>query len=384
MLDYLDLGGTIRSVPAKESLQQVLKLTDQVGVTRIADITGLDNLGIPVVTVIRPFAKHLSVSQGKGLTLELATMSALMEAIECYHAEHIKTHDFEGTYASLSKEYDLIHPAQFHKHFLKQGHIEHISLKWIQAFELIKERICYIPYALINLDSSVFRDDFAKFKISTNGLAAGNTKDEALCHAIYEIIERDALECWSRKTETEIYSTQINIASIKNYKLKDLIEHLRACNLEIYLWDISSKLNVPAFNCILYNKNLLDPLRLFSGSGAHLSQEVALFRAILEAIQSRTSLISGNRDDIYKDYYYAQRERELNIAPRENSSYKDLAQCPSPLFENSFTDNVKQLKQILEMNGYHSIIVFDHTQELLGIPVVQAFIPGMQFGGRRM
>jgi len=59
------------------------------GITRIANVTGLDHIGIPVVQVVRPNSRSLAVCQGKGLTLAAAKASAVMESIEGYHAERI-------------------------------------------------------------------------------------------------------------------------------------------------------------------------------------------------------------------------------------------------------------------------------------------------------
>jgi ribosomal protein S12 methylthiotransferase accessory factor YcaO len=36
----------------------------------------------------------------------------------------------------------------------------------------------------------------ATFAATTNGLASGNTRDEALLHALMEVIERDAVTLW--------------------------------------------------------------------------------------------------------------------------------------------------------------------------------------------
>jgi len=51
------------------------------GITRVANVTGLDHVGIPVVMACRPNARGLAVSQGKGLTLDAAKASAVMESI---------------------------------------------------------------------------------------------------------------------------------------------------------------------------------------------------------------------------------------------------------------------------------------------------------------
>ncbi|MGW8989068.1 hypothetical protein ACWGRF_03920 [Streptomyces zhihengii] len=57
------------------------------GITRVADLTGLDVIGLPVWTAIRPASKTLSASQGKGAAALLAKLSAVMEAIELWHVE---------------------------------------------------------------------------------------------------------------------------------------------------------------------------------------------------------------------------------------------------------------------------------------------------------
>ena len=60
------------------------------GITRIANVTGLDRIGIPVVMVCRPNSRSIAVSQGKGVTLDAAKASGLMESIEAWHAERIE------------------------------------------------------------------------------------------------------------------------------------------------------------------------------------------------------------------------------------------------------------------------------------------------------
>src|ERR1700742_693684 len=83
------LAGTHRQVDPAHTLARVQPLLATMGITRVANVTGLDTIGIPVVMVCRPNARSLSVSQGKGLTLDAAKASGLMESIELYHAETI-------------------------------------------------------------------------------------------------------------------------------------------------------------------------------------------------------------------------------------------------------------------------------------------------------
>ena len=79
-----NLGGTIRTRVPSETLEITKPYIEKAGISRIANITGLDCLNIPVYTCYRPNSKNLSTSQGKGLTDELALCSAIMEAIEHY------------------------------------------------------------------------------------------------------------------------------------------------------------------------------------------------------------------------------------------------------------------------------------------------------------
>ena len=81
--------GTHRTVSPQATLARVGPFMTEMGITRIANVTGLDALGIPVVMVCRPNSRSIAVSQGKGVELAAAKASGVMEAVETYHAERI-------------------------------------------------------------------------------------------------------------------------------------------------------------------------------------------------------------------------------------------------------------------------------------------------------
>jgi ribosomal protein S12 methylthiotransferase accessory factor len=81
--------GTHRTLDPARTLARVQPHLARMGITRIANVTGLDRIGVPVVMVCRPNARSLAVSQGKGLTLDAAKASGVMEALELDHAERI-------------------------------------------------------------------------------------------------------------------------------------------------------------------------------------------------------------------------------------------------------------------------------------------------------
>ncbi len=81
--------GTHRTCSPVDTVARLQPLLREMGITRVANVTGLDRTGIPVVMVCRPNARSVTVSQGKGLTLAAAKASGIMEALEVWHAERI-------------------------------------------------------------------------------------------------------------------------------------------------------------------------------------------------------------------------------------------------------------------------------------------------------
>ena len=65
-------GVARRVVTPDETLAGVRRLLPVMGITRVANVTGLDSIGIPVVMVCRPNSRSLAVSQGKGIDLASA------------------------------------------------------------------------------------------------------------------------------------------------------------------------------------------------------------------------------------------------------------------------------------------------------------------------
>ena len=108
------------------------------GITRLADVTGLDDIGIPVVQAIRPNARSLSVSQGKGLDHDAATASALGESIELWHAEHIDAELRLGTWREMRSRRRVVDVESLPR---QPGAMLHpdLAMLWIEGTDLIDE-----------------------------------------------------------------------------------------------------------------------------------------------------------------------------------------------------------------------------------------------------
>ncbi|MCP4008611.1 MAG: hypothetical protein GY726_03740, partial [Proteobacteria bacterium] len=102
----MNIGGHRSSAP-RETLRRIEPYLKKIGVTRLANITGLDQLDIPVVGVYRANAKSMVAASGKGVDLDSALVSGAMEAIEIQVAEDAKLNVIEASYEELNKNYNM-------------------------------------------------------------------------------------------------------------------------------------------------------------------------------------------------------------------------------------------------------------------------------------
>src|SRR5436189_6427487 len=101
----LDLGGTIRHCSPQETLARVRPLFPMFGITRLANVTGLDRIGSPVWLCTPPNSRCLSLSQGKGLDDDPARVSAVMEPVEPPPAEGLAPPDSVASSAEAARRH---------------------------------------------------------------------------------------------------------------------------------------------------------------------------------------------------------------------------------------------------------------------------------------
>jgi len=167
-------GCTHRAIPPERTIENVEGKLRIAGVTRIAEITHLDRLGIPVYSAIRPGAAQgaVSIYAGKGATKSQAKASAMMEAFERYSAE-INEQDpqmFEtGIYGELE---EAINPETF---ILPQQsyNLDETKLDWVKAVDITDDEEYLVPVNAI-YHPYISQGGSMLFKSNTNGLASGN------------------------------------------------------------------------------------------------------------------------------------------------------------------------------------------------------------------
>ena len=375
----IDFGGTYRAVSPIQTLARIEPMLWSVfGISRVANITGLDHIDLPTYIAIRPQAKLLTTSQGKGITHDLAKTSAIMESIEGWHCENMGEPDLFGSYDTLRNRFPMVdlHSNMNHGPF-EWVDIETLEIPWAKGLELHTGREIYVPYTTINVNTAFYREGYRYFPPNTNGLASGNTLEEAICHGLLEVLEREF-----HAVHHAIFKMPcIDLNTIRSPYLLDLLEKIKRSNLSLLVLDMSTEMQIPAYLVFIHDFNNIRTVGKHIGSGAHISSVVALSRAITEAIQSRATSISGSRDDFTPRIY--QKNQSLSNKFSQIFESKHNAQIPfvETAVPKDFQSCIHSLLSILKQHGFNQVIVYNHTREIIDIPVVHVLVPGLRYIG---
>jgi ribosomal protein S12 methylthiotransferase accessory factor len=350
------------------------------GITRIADVTGLDTIDIPVVMVCRPNSRSVSVSQGKGSTLSAARASGLMESVEGFHAEHVSLPLRVASIKEMEKSastvaLDLlptVKDSPFHAHY---------PVTWIESEDLVCGQAFWVPYEMVHTNYTYPRPSGSGcFPASSNGLASGNSIAEATVHGICEVIERDAISLWHQFGSIAIDRTSVNPETIDNLPCIETLGKLDAAGQDTFIWDITSNTAVPSYFSVILDRDS-HTRHIGVGSGTHLSREIALLRALHEAVQVRTTYIVGARDDITLDEYSpegidAKRQYFGNLI-RQSSFSADFSQTVD-FDSDSVEEDQATLLSKLHTAGISQVLRVNLQKPEFDIAVVRIVIPGLE------
>jgi ribosomal protein S12 methylthiotransferase accessory factor len=382
-MDKRFVDGTHRTVSPAETVERVRPFLGAFGITRVANVTGLDHLGIPVVVVCRPNSRSLSVSQGKGLTLDAARASGIMESVESFHAERM-THPLKlASWHELRFDHDMADVARLPRTSISRFD-PFYRLLWVEGDDLAAGTRRWRPYELVHLNLTLpLPQGSGCFPLGSNGLASGNTLAEATVHGICEVIERDAYALWRCGGGESLAGTRVDLDGVDDPGCRELLGRFAAGGMLVAAWEMTTDVGVPAFRCTIIDRET-DPSRPLypsSGMGCHVAREVALFRALAEAAQSRLTRISSSRDDVNREEYELTRNPDLLERVRrqmqEQPATRAFADAPTYWSTTSEQDLAWVLAQ-LRQHGFDSVLRVDLTRDGIGIPVVRIVIPGLE------
>ena len=378
------LEGTHRLVSPEQTLARVRPILGVMGITRVANLTGLDRVGLPVVMSYRPNARSLSVNSGKGLTLAAAEASGVMEAIESYHAERVHRPLVLGSYDELRFERPVVDVDTLPRLAVSTFHASK-PLLWTEGKDHVTGAPVWVPFEMVHVNFTLpLPTGSGAFVMSSNGLASGNHPLEAIGHGLFEVVERDASTLFRLRRRAGHPVRRLNLDTVADPGCRDALARFDRAGVAVGVWDATSDVGIPVFHCIVVDTEAhpTHPGYATSGVGCHPCRTVALLRALTEAAQGRLIYIAGSRDDRDRATYAHARDPDFTDRTRgwvlaDEDPRIDLADIPEFVGETFRADldwSIERLRAV----GVEQVISVDLSRDPFDIPVFRVIIPGLE------
>lgn len=327
-------------------------------------------------------------SEGKGITYDYACASAYGELLErllnfAYfrmNSNVLKENiDSNAIFCNFDEEKVRI----FVENFLQTFFHEHINSMKELLFYLSNLNVNEL-YLCTKFTSEVGTNyfipcDYLDILYGTNGMCAGNTREEALVQGISEIIERYTI---SQIIEQKIELINVTKDARDNYesinKYVNTLEKDKA--IKIVICQCVQKIRIPVFVLLYLNKK---SGTYFVKVGVHLKHRIAIERCFTELFQGKEEKNLFGQSYIYNCNEFSQRNKEqIYRDGRGNYPFyviETLGKKEERIRENNstFSSNLKILdyytKEIKKL-GYSILI---SNREIKKFFSYQVIIPGM-------
>ena len=241
----------------------------------------------------------------------------------------------------------------------------------------------YVPYydvfnkTLVNLPIDIIFNN-----ISTSGMCAGNTPEEALVQGISEVLERFVIR--------KIYFENITFPKIPHSCFEGTEILKRIMILEetegytISIMDCSCGMGIPAIGVIIRNK---ENTKYQFHIGVDPSPITALERCLTELFQGRTAILFKDFDLSYQTLLLSDinvKEKEINETFVVSTGHYPISLFyPKPSYSfngfdeswgNSDKTDLLLMTNLIKNLGY-SIYIRDNS--FLGFPTYSIYVPGM-------
>jgi ribosomal protein S12 methylthiotransferase accessory factor len=376
---------------------------EEFGITRLANTTGLDYIGIPTYSCVCPGTTDaIWVYSGKGLTPERSRISAIMECIERTSALWNRERIIITDYSTLALNSLVWGPERFTE-CLSPHYSQNVPIAWVKATHLRKNSSVWVPADLVFNGHRPQLGVPSAFLVSTsNGLGAGLFREQAITQALGELIERDAVSCIEQRASHFGAAFLLSLARLigrdESLLLKQfrdntdlaltidpaslppnaitLYKQFQDAGLNVQLKYIPNDFDVPVFGAAAVEMMSFDSVLGTAGYGISLNPEEAVCRALLELAQSRATDRQGVREDC--GHEEKDRHPDLPFAhwlAEPGSKVSDY----TTLFEEKQhkTSTVDNFLACLASVGLEDAAVVDfETYE--GIFVVRAIVPEIE------
>jgi ribosomal protein S12 methylthiotransferase accessory factor len=367
---------THRSKTPDSTLQFIERIKETVGMMSFRNATEVDRIGIQVFTCdrIRPDGSMTSHT-GKGVSPIQAQVSITMEAIERYCSEFREeylTKLVRGSYNRIKANHNVLDPREMVLSGLSDYDPD-LEIHWTWGTDLSKGEEILVPACAV---FHPFHEDKALIiNTHTNGIAAGNTIEEAVIHGLAEVVERDA---WSIAQYTQYFHDAIFIEDDReNDFIIGIFKKFEDAGIEIVAKDLTTDVGIPVVAA--FSRDLeYQTMETIDGLGAHLDPKVATVRALLEIATTRALFIQkyglegmcdtaplylrDGEDENFRFYAYNQKGiKELEVG-----------------YSADIYDDIQSMLAKLRARGLARVIAVDLTRSDVDIPTVRMIVPGME------
>ncbi len=339
------------------------------------------------------------VCEGKGINSELAKASAYAELTErvsaglfypvfeeqvrfalpvLYNEETMQFLNYEWMDGYVfAHQKDLDNPLTIEELLARETHLtpeqlaeiknSYLAKHWVDGFSLLQEREVKVPV------------NFVAYIHGSNGMAAGNTLEEALIQACCEIFERFAQ---IRVVKSEMVVPTFDDQGIDSSLVQEMVEFYKSQNVRVIIKDLSLDNCLPTVGVLFINDNLpndrLEHRMLIPG--ASFFDNEGLRRCFTEGIQGRRNLSTPrsqlNRPVIPKErvdnYYLLMR---CGVSPTDLSFLENGPQKTyQPWQADDLMQEIEAVKRVCRFFDTDCILL-NHTHPVIDFPVVRVIIP---------
>ena len=357
----------ITSLPNSRALRNTIPLS-HIGVTRVANLTELDRIGVPVWQAIRPNARTLSVSSGKGLSHDDAQYGAILEACEAAIAENARALvSVFGTIEELNaKGHELVCQTDLPQVTSLPDPLR--KRAWVSGRSLVTGAPALAPYELVGLDFRIDAPwDRSSFRMSSTGLAAGHDRERTLIHALLETIEDEAIG------QADLFGglRTISAPSDSSAALGEVIRLCETASLLIDFKAAPNRFDIPVVLCTIRDIKRGGVTYSDGGTAAATDLTAACLAALLEAVQNRSVYISGARDDLAEGHYFGRRNRAIALTQRE------VGPVSPEIFDANLQRRAADIVARLLDRGCRDAWLFDLPTGMEGLIVGRVLVAGL-------
>lgn len=367
---------THRSKPPSDTLRFVEGMRELLGMQDFREATDMDRIGIPVFTCwrVRPDDSK-TFHTGKGVSAIQAQVSLTLESIERFSSEFREAWDDRlvvGSYNALRATRNTLDPTTL---ILSQfsDYTPDAELHWVAGYDIARNEEILVPAKEVY--HPFHRDEGLLYGSHTNGLASGNTLEEAVFHALTEIVERDA---WSIAKYNRDYGEPVLIEEApENRFLLDIARKFEEAGIEIIARDITSDVGIPVVAAFSKDLRHGDTLPV-EGFGAHTDPRVAMGRALMEMATTRALFLVKDGPDGLRDTspLYLTHDEAIDDPRFAVRSVKRLSEMEIG-YSSDITEDLKACVARLRERGLDRVIAVDLTRPETGVPAVRVVVPGM-------